>query len=156
MPAHAARTPVETVDSTASVGQSALDSIKQGAYEIQARASDALPATGRFVGRVVYNTAYAVSFGLTFPVMMVVRVVPKDNVLVHGLVDGAAAARDQVDDWRGESDIDLHDDADEGSHGSENGSVHDDESTEHATHRRPRAKRGTARKTTRSASRKKS
>jgi hypothetical protein len=154
MSAHAARTPVDTADSTAAAG-SALDSIKQGAYEIQTRASEAFPATGRFLGRVVYNTAYTVSFGVTFPVMMVVRVVPKDNALVHGLVDGAAAARDRVDGWRGEAEGDLHDSADEVSRASDNGSVHHDDSSEHATPRRPRAKRTAPRKTTRSASRKK-
>jgi len=153
MSSHAARTPVDTVDRTAGAAGAALESIKQGAYEMQARASEALPATGRFLGRVVYSTAYAVSFGVTFPVMMVVRVMPKENALVHGLVDGAAAARERVHDWRGETEEDHHDS--EG-HGSDNGSVHRDDSSEHATHRRPRAKRSSTRKTTRSASRKKS
>jgi hypothetical protein len=153
MSAHAARTPVDTVDSTADAAGSALDSLKQGAYEIQARASEALPATGRFLGRVVYSTAYAVSFGVTFPVMMVVRVMPKDNALVHGLVDGAAAAQERVHVWRGETEEDLHDSE---SHASDNGSVHRDDSSEHATQRRPKAKRSSTRKTTRSASRKKS
>ena len=155
MSAHAARTPVDTVDSTANAAGSALESIKQGAYEIQARASEALPATGRFLGRVVYSTAYAVSFGVTFPVMMVVRVMPKDNVLVHGLVDGAMAARDRVHEWAGDMEEDLHDsEAD----ASDNGSVHQDDSTEHAAHRRSRAKRGGTRKTNarRTSSRKKS
>jgi len=153
MSTHAARTPVETVDSTADAASSGFESIKQGAYEIQARASEALPATGRFLGRVVYNSAYAVSFGVTFPVMMVVRLMPKENVLVHGLVDGALAARDRVHDWGGEMEEDLHDsEAD----ASDNGSVHHDDSTEHAAHRRPRAKRSGTRKTSRSSSRKKS
>lgn len=152
MSSHAARIPVDTIDSTAGAAGSALESIKQGAYEMQARASEALPATGRFLGRVVYSTAYAVSFGVTFPVMMVVRVMPKDNALVHGLVDGAAAARERVHDWRGETEEGLHDSE---SHGSDNGSVHRDDSPEHATHRRPRAKRSSTRKTTRSAPRKK-
>ena len=153
MPSHAARTPVDTVDTTADGAGSALESIKQGAYEIQARASEALPATGRFLGRVVYSSAYAVSFGVTFPVMMVVRVMPKDNALVHGLVDGAAAARERVHDWRGEMYEDLHDAE---SAVSDNGLVHHDDPSGHATHRRPKAKRSSTRKTTRSASRKKS
>jgi hypothetical protein len=155
MSAHAARTPVETVDSSVDSAGSAFESVKQGAYEIQARASEALPATGRFLGRVVYNSAYAVSFGVTFPVMMVVRVMPKDNVLVHGLVDGAMAARDRVHDWGGEMEEDL---LDSEADASDNGSVDPDDSTEHAAHRRSRAKRGGARKTSarRTSSRKKS
>ncbi len=83
---------------------------------------------------------------------MIVRVVPKENALVHGLVDGAAAARERVHVWRGEMEEDLHESEDVA---SDNGAVHHDDSAEHATHRRPRAKRSGTRKTTRSASRKK-
>ncbi len=46
---------------------SVFDSAKQGASEIQSRVSDALPATSRFVSRVIYKTSYAVSFGVTLP-----------------------------------------------------------------------------------------
>ena len=152
MAAHASRISADTVDSSTGAAAVAPGSIRDGAYEIQARASQALPATGRFLGRVVYHTAYAVSFGVTFPVMMIVRVVPKDNALIHGLLDGAAAARERVHDRRGEMQEDLHD-SEEAT--SDNGAVHHDDSAEHATHRRPRAKRSGTRKTTRSASRKK-
>ncbi len=89
--------------------------------------------------------------------MMVVRVVPKDNALVHGLIDGAVAARDQVDEWRGETAEEIHESDDETIDASENGSAHHHESAEHAARRRPKAKRTGARKTTtRSTSRKKS
>jgi hypothetical protein len=156
MAAHASRTPVDTVDSPAHASGSVFESIKQGASEIQLSASEALPATGRFLGRVIYNTSYAVSFGVTFPVMMIVRVVPKDNALVHGLVDGALAARDRVYDWSGEVEEDLHDSEDEGSGASDNGTAHDEHSSAPATHRRPKAKRSGTRKAPRSSSRKKS
>jgi hypothetical protein len=33
--------------------------------------------------------------------MLLARAVPKDNAFVHGLIDGAQAARDMVDDWKG-------------------------------------------------------
>jgi hypothetical protein len=153
MAAHSSRTPVDT---PASAPGSVFDSIKQGASEIQVSAYEALPATSRFLGRMVYNTSYAVSFGVTFPVMMIVRVVPKDNALVHGLVDGAQAARDRVHIWRGELEADHHDTADDGSLASDNGTAHHEVSAGHAAHRRPKAKRTGTRKTTRSSSRKKS
>ena len=150
MSAHASRISVDTADgSIADAAGSVFDSAKQGASEIQTRVSEALPATSRFLGRVVYKTSYAVSFGVTFPVMMVVRIVPKDNALVHGLVDGALAARDRVHEWGGEPvDEDLHESDDEAVHASDNGSAHHDDSTDHATHRRPKAKRSATRKTT--------
>ena len=148
MSGHASRTSVDTVDGPAHAAGSVFDSAKQGASEIQSRVSEALPATSHFLGRVVYKTSYALSFGVTFPVMMVVRMVPKDNALVHGLIDGAVAARDQVDEWRGEPAEDFHDAEDETVHASDNGSAHHHDSAEHATHRRPKAKRSAARKTT--------
>jgi hypothetical protein len=156
MAAHSSRTAVDAVDSTAEAPGSVFDSIKQGATELQVSAYEALPATGRFLGRVIYNTSYVVAFGVTFPVLMIVRVVPKDNALVHGLVDGALAARDRVDGWRGEIEEDHPDTEDDGSDASDNGTAHDEESPVHATHRRPKAKRAATRKTTRSSSRKKS
>jgi len=162
MAAHASRTSVDTVDSVGNASGSIFDSLRQGASDLQVSAGEALPATGRFLGRVFYNASYAVSFGVTFPVMMIVRIVPKENAMVHGLVDGALAARDRVHDWGGEMmamEEDHHEaDAEEAdSHASGNGTGHPAASA-HKTQRRPRAKKSTtgARKTTRSSSKKKS
>ena len=55
-----------------------------------------MPAISDFVGRLVYTTCYAVSYGVVFPTVFVIQAVPKDNALVHGLVDGAHAARDAI------------------------------------------------------------
>ncbi len=170
MAAHASRISTDTVDGSARhAAGSIFDSMNRGASEIQTRVSEALPATGRFLGRAVYRTSYAVSFGLAFPVMMVVRVMPKNNAMVHGLVDGAIAARDRVHEWRGESiAADSHvSDSDSGSeadHASGNGSAHharaNGHPSEHPTRRRTRTKRtgtaGTTRKSPKSSSRKKS
>jgi hypothetical protein len=32
--------------------------------------------------------------------MLIARAVPKENAIVHGLADGARAAKDMVEDWR--------------------------------------------------------
>jgi hypothetical protein len=63
------------------------------------RMSDTPAATKRrrgLIGRVVYGTAYAVSYGLAFPVMLLAHALPKDSVLVLGFVEGAGAARESV------------------------------------------------------------
>jgi hypothetical protein len=123
------------------------------------RAAEAFPATSHFLGRVVYRTSYALAFGVTFPVMMVVRFVPKDNAIVHGLVDGAIAARDRVDEWRGEADEEEEEDHDAGADlalAMDNGSAQHEDASKHTTRRRTKAKRGGTRKTTRTTSRKKS
>jgi hypothetical protein len=135
----------------------AFDSVANAATELQTRAAEAFPATGHFLGRVVYKTSYAVAFGVTFPVMMVVRIVPKDNAIVHGLVDGAIAARDRVDEWRGEFEEEEHDAEDDLAHALDNGSADAEDAPKRSTHRRTKAKRGTTRKTAaRGSSRKKS
>jgi hypothetical protein len=61
----------------------------------------AVPAVSRFVSRLVYTTSYSLSYGVVFPVMLVARAVPKENALVHGLVDGARAAKEMVEHWQG-------------------------------------------------------
>jgi hypothetical protein len=157
MSAHASRTAVHADNSPASFAGSAFESIRAGAHELQVRAAEALPATSHFLGRVVYKTSYALAFGMTFPVMLIVRVVPKDNAIVHGLVDGAIAARDRVDEWRGETEGDDHDSGAELSLTAANGSArHHEDAPKQASPRRTKAKRSGTRKTTRTASRKKS
>jgi hypothetical protein len=37
-----------------------------------------------------------VSYGVVFPTVFVGQFIPKNNALVHGLVDGSQAARDAV------------------------------------------------------------
>ena len=74
----------------------AVQAAKHGASDAQARVEEAMPAIGRFLSRFTYTTFYAISYGVVFPTMLVVRAVPKDNALVHGLIDGGHAARDSV------------------------------------------------------------
>jgi hypothetical protein len=74
----------------------AVRAAKEGASDARARVDEAMPAIGRFFSRLTYTTCYAVSYGVVFPTMLVVRAVPKENAIVHGLIDGALAARDAV------------------------------------------------------------
>lgn len=58
-----------------------------------AQASSA-PAQGEFWTRMIYNTSYAVSYGVVMPTALVASLLPQDNALMYGLVDGARAATD--------------------------------------------------------------
>jgi hypothetical protein len=78
---------------------SAMVAVRQGAHDAQERVAGALPAIGEFMSRLVYTSCYGLSYGVVFPVMLVVRMMPKDNAMVHGLIDGAIAAREQVEGW---------------------------------------------------------
>ena len=76
----------------------AVQAAREGASDAQAKVSEMMPSLGGFLSRLTYTTCYAVSYGVVFPTLLVVRAVPKDNAIVHGLVDGALAARDALAD----------------------------------------------------------
>jgi hypothetical protein len=76
----------------------AVQAAKEGASDAQAKVSEMMPALGGFLSRLTYTTCYAVSYGVVFPTLLVARAIPKDNAIVHGLVDGALAARDALAD----------------------------------------------------------
>ena len=45
---------------------------------------------------LTYKTCYAVSYGIVFPTILVVRAIPKENAVVQGVIDGARAAIELV------------------------------------------------------------
>jgi hypothetical protein len=77
--------------------ETAVQAAKEGAADAKAMAEKALPATTRFLSRFVYTTSYTFSYGVVFPTVFAARSIPKNNAIVHGLVDGAQAAVDMVD-----------------------------------------------------------
>lgn len=79
----------DAMDAAVQAGRNSAERVRLGE-------SDALPAIGRFLSNAVYHTSYTVSYGLVFPAAMVARVIPKDNAIVHGFVDGARAAADAI------------------------------------------------------------
>lgn len=88
--------------SVADAMETAVQAARDGASDASAAVDRAIPAISQFVSRLVYTTSYSISYGVVFPTMLLVRAVPRDNALVHGLVDGARAAKDMADDWRGD------------------------------------------------------
>jgi len=150
MPEHALTAHVDNSDPLQGASDamgSAVQAVKQGASDAQAQISEAVPAVGRFLGRVIYSSSYAVSYGIVFPVMLVVRVVPKDNAVVHGLVDGALAARDAVAGWGGDPAADAISAPDD--HGSED--AEDSKPSGEANSRRRGGRRRTSTKSPRSS-----
>jgi hypothetical protein len=87
--------PLKTV---ADAMEHAVKAAREGAIDARAKVDEALPAVNRFVSRFVYTTCYTLSYGVVFPSVLVARSIPKDNPFVHGLVDGAHAALDMVDE----------------------------------------------------------
>lgn len=157
MARHNSRSSVHTMDGTPDTDRFDFGNGHESATAIQVSDESSVGAS-RFLGRMVYRTCYAVSFGVTLPVMMIVRVVPRENAFVHGLVDGALAARDNVDRWVGGRTEDDHRSAldEAASDSADNGSVDHSHSAGRARRARSRTKGGTTRKATRKSSREKS
>ena len=83
-----------TMDPLATVAdamRNAAQAARDGAADAKARAERAVPEVGLFLSRFAYTTSYAVSYGVVFPTMLLVRSIPRDNPVFHGLQDGAAA-----------------------------------------------------------------
>jgi hypothetical protein len=76
----------------------AVQAARNGASK--ARAGQALPAATRFLSRVVYTMSYSFSYGFVFPVSFVAKSLPADNAILTGIVDGARAANDWVDELK--------------------------------------------------------
>jgi hypothetical protein len=49
-----------------------------------------------FLSRLAYNGGYYLSYGVVFPTLFVVNIVPGGTAMVSGIVDGAIAASDYV------------------------------------------------------------
>lgn len=74
----------------------AVEAAKSGMNDAAASARGAAPRVSMFLSRMAYTTSYAVSYGVVFPTVFVGQFIPKNNALVHGLIDGSQAARDAV------------------------------------------------------------
>ena len=66
----------------------------------RAAVGDAFPAATRFLSRMVYTMSYSLSYGTVFPVAFVAKSIPANNPFVTGMVDGARAANDWVDELK--------------------------------------------------------
>jgi hypothetical protein len=93
----ASRDPLKTV---ADALDTAVKAAKDGAADAKATVGKMLPAAGHFVSRFVYTTSYTVSYGVVFPAMLLAKSIPSNNAVVHGLVDGASAASELVDQMK--------------------------------------------------------
>ena len=91
---------VDPLKSVADALETAVQAAKDGAADARSAVEKALPAASRFLSRLVYTTSYTFSYGVVFPAVLIAKAIPSDNALVHGLVDGARAASDTVDQWK--------------------------------------------------------
>ena len=86
-------------NSVSGVMETAVEAAREGAADARQAVENALPVVSQFMSRFVYTTCYSLSYGVVFPSVLLARAIPKENPLVHGLLDGAHAAMGKVEDW---------------------------------------------------------
>jgi hypothetical protein len=89
--------------SVADALDAAVQGAKGGVEDLRVTASGSLAALSSFLSGLTYKTCYAISYGMVFPTVLVARAIPKENAAVHGLIDGARAAIDMVNEMRAKS-----------------------------------------------------
>jgi hypothetical protein len=70
---------------------------KDGAADAREMAERVWSGTSLFLSRFVYTTSYTLSYGVVFPATLLARSIPRNNAAVRGLIDGAKAATEKVD-----------------------------------------------------------
>ncbi len=80
--------------------ESAVQAAKDGATNAREAAEGFLPESGSLLSKITYNTCYAISYGLVFPSVLLAQSVPHNNAFVHGLIDGAHAAKDMASEMK--------------------------------------------------------
>lgn len=56
------------------------------------------------INKTIYKSGYYLSYGVVFPTCFIAGLVPTDNAMGRGLIDGAHAARDAVQRMRHRSE----------------------------------------------------
>jgi hypothetical protein len=90
----------DALETVANAWDIALQAAKDGAASAKANAETAIPAAGRFMSRIVYTMSYSFSYGTVFPVAFIAKSIPANNAVVKGMIDGAAAASEWVDELK--------------------------------------------------------
>lgn len=90
---------VNQLDSNGSSGllASTKNAVESGIADARASVEEAWPKITEAVGKGMYNSAYGISFGITFPILLIAKTIPANNCFVWGFIDGAKAAHTQVE-----------------------------------------------------------
>ncbi|HEV3344804.1 MAG TPA: hypothetical protein VG125_30790 [Pirellulales bacterium] len=92
----------EVFEKVAVAMASAAEAMKSGASDARTAAARAVPNAQLALSKTIYSTSYYLSYGVVFPALLLTSLIPKNNALVHGMLDGARAAHDAVDNLRAE------------------------------------------------------
>jgi hypothetical protein len=95
--------PSDPLKTVAEALEKAAQTVSDTAADAKSTMERALPGATSFLSKWVYNTCYGVSYGVVFPTVLIAKSIPVDNAFVNGLMDGAKAAMDAVDEMKAKS-----------------------------------------------------
>lgn len=72
----------------------ASDALRSGMSDAQKSAERFWPQVGCALSKGIFNIGYGLGYGFTFPSVLVARVIPQENPVVWGFIDGARVASD--------------------------------------------------------------
>lgn len=90
---------VTTADPVVQVGEKmeqACCKAKEKIHQVKDKIAAAVPNASQAASKGAYGTCYYVGYGVAYGVLYLGGLIPKNNAAVHGLRDGAAAARDSL------------------------------------------------------------
>lgn len=94
-------TPADTADSAtapvAAVPPAVMGLLRQTAAKSKSILQQAVPVTQQVLTSAVYHGSYYLAFGVTFPTLFAVHLIPGGRRMVSGIVDGAIAANDYLE-----------------------------------------------------------
>ena len=73
------------------------NAFESGIADARASVEETWPKITEAVGKGMYNSAYGLAFGVTFPILLLAKSIPQNNCIVWGFVDGAKAASKYCD-----------------------------------------------------------
>ena len=91
------RDPLKTV---ADALETAVKAAKDGAADAKQRSKRHFPPRAVFYPGLSTPRRYTLSYGVVFPAVLIAKSIPTNNAVVHGMVDGARAAGDMVDQMK--------------------------------------------------------
>jgi hypothetical protein len=74
----------------------AADALRSGMSDAQQSAEKLWPKVGETLSQGVYNLGYGLGYGVAFPATLAARMVPQENCVVWGLIDGANVAKESA------------------------------------------------------------
>jgi hypothetical protein len=103
IPLSAESIPIDPVQTASQVMADTGAALGNVAEETAGRARTFLTAAGKAINRTIYVSCYSLSYGITFPTVLLLNIIPGGVSFAGGIVDGAREAQKYVSGLQSQS-----------------------------------------------------